>query len=52
MDGHIKALQMRHSKLEKAIDQEVHRPQPNTEELSKLKCKRLRLKEEILSLSA
>ena len=50
MRGHIKALQVRHAMLEKAISQEIHRPLPNSEKLSKLKCKKLYLKEEISRL--
>ena len=52
MSGHIKALQMRHAALEEEINQEVHRPLPNVEKITKLKCKKLKLKEELVSLSA
>jgi hypothetical protein len=47
----IDALKQRHQVLEQAIDDENARPAPNEEVLHELKKKKLRLKDEILSLS-
>lgn len=47
----IDALKQRHQVLEQAIDDENARPHPDEEVLHELKKKKLRLKDEILSLS-
>ncbi len=47
----IETLKQRHQVLEQAIDDESARPQPNEEVLHELKKKKLRLKDEILSLT-
>jgi len=47
----IDALKERHQVLEQAIDDESARPHPDDELLHELKKKKLRLKDEIVSLS-
>ncbi|WP_423141826.1 YdcH family protein [Parablastomonas sp. CN1-191] len=44
---HISALQMKHAGLERQINAELSRPQPDLAMLQVLKKKKLRIKEEI-----
>ena len=43
----LKTLEDRHAALERQIEEEDTRPQPNATELSRLKLEKLRLKEEM-----
>ena len=46
----IEALREKHASLERAIDEEVHRPLPNQEAIYDLKRQKLRIKDEIFQL--
>ena len=46
----IEALKERHASLERAIDEEVHRPFPNHDAITDLKRQKLRIKDEIFQL--
>jgi hypothetical protein len=46
----IEALREKHASLERAIDDEVHRPLPNQEAVHDLKRQKLRIKDEIVQL--
>jgi len=46
----IEALREKHASLERAIDEEVHRPLPNQETVHDLKRQKLRIKDEIFQL--
>ena len=48
---HLKALSDRHARLEGQIAAEMLRPMPDETKLSQLKRQKLRLKEEVASLS-
>ena len=43
----LRALEQRHAVLESRIAEEDNRPRPDTEQLSRLKKEKLRLKEEM-----
>ena len=47
---HIEALREKHATLERAIEEEVHRPLPNHDTISDLKRQKLRIKDEIFQL--
>jgi hypothetical protein len=47
---HLSELQKKHASLEEAIDEESHRPAPDTIRVSDLKKQKLRIKEEISRL--
>lgn len=47
---HIEALREKHAALERAIDEENSRPQPNDDMISDLKRQKLRIKDEIYQL--
>lgn len=47
----VESLKARHAYLEHEIDEEVHRPLPNTIHLTELKREKLRIKEEIERMS-
>lgn len=47
----VESLKARHANLEHEIDEEVHRPLPNTIHLTELKREKLRIKEEIERMS-
>ena len=47
---HLSELQKKHASLEQAIDDEFHRPAPDTIKVSDLKKQKLRIKEEITRL--
>ena len=46
----IEALREKHASLERAIDDEVHRPLPNQDTVHDLKRQKLRIKDEIVEL--
>lgn len=47
----IEALKAKHAKLDKAIDDEAHRPLPDTQQIHLLKREKLKIKDEIARLS-
>lgn len=46
----IEALREKHALLDRAIDEEMHRPLPNQETVHDLKRQKLRIKDEIYQL--
>lgn len=46
----IEALKEKHALLERAIDEEIHRPLPNQDVITDLKRQKLRIKDEIFAL--
>jgi hypothetical protein len=46
----IDALKEKHASLDRAIDEETHRPLPNQETIYDLKRQKLRIKDEIYQL--
>jgi hypothetical protein len=46
----IEALKEKHASLERALDEEVHRPLPNQDTVHDLKRQKLRIKDEIFQL--
>ncbi|MGD8327105.1 MAG: DUF465 domain-containing protein [Sphingomonadales bacterium] len=50
-DAHVVSLEQKHKNLEVMIAEEEHRPHPDTLRLSRLKKKKLRLKEEICNFA-
>jgi hypothetical protein len=46
----VESLRARHRSLEDAIDQETHRPFPNTEQVTDWKRQKLRIKDEIAAI--
>jgi hypothetical protein len=46
----IEALREKHASLDRAIDEENHRPLPNQETIHDLKRQKLRIKDEIFQL--
>lgn len=50
LGDHIDSLREKHASLERAIDEEVHRPLPNQEAIYDLKRQKLRIKDEIYQL--
>jgi hypothetical protein len=46
----IEALREKHALLERALDEEIHRPLPNQETVHDLKRQKLRIKDEIVAL--
>ena len=46
----IASLEQRHAALERRITDEDRRPQPDTQELARMKLEKLRLKEEMEKL--
>lgn len=51
VEGHLGRLQEKHAGLEKAIEEENHRPVPDSVRLTELKRQKLKLKEEIDTFS-
>lgn len=49
--AHISALEAKHAILDQRIDDEAHRPMPDAIKLADLKKQKLRLKEEISSVT-
>ncbi len=52
LQGRIEALSARHQNLEARISAEDHRPLPDSDELTRLKAEKLRLKDEMEKLRA
>lgn len=52
VQAHLETLKDRHAALESRIAAEDHRPQPNAEELTRLKLEKLKLKEQMERLQA
>jgi len=52
LNTRLDALKERHASLETRISEEDHRPSPDTQELTRLKLEKLRLKEEMERLRA
>jgi hypothetical protein len=50
VQDHIEALRERHASLERALDEEIHRPLPNQDAVHDLKRQKLRIKDEISAL--
>ena len=46
----IEALKEKHASLERALDEEIHRPLPNQDAVHDLKRQKLRIKDEIFQL--
>jgi len=51
MEDRVETLRARHARLEHEIDEEVHRPLPDSVHVTELKRQKLRIKEEITRLS-
>lgn len=51
IEDRVESLKARHAHLEHEIDEEVHRPLPDTIHLIELKREKLRIKEEIERMS-
>ena len=51
LEDHILTLKTKHATLERALKQERLRPQPDTQQIAKLKREKLRLKDEIAKLA-
>lgn len=51
VDERIQSLKLRHSQLENELDQENHRPHPDDLHIAEIKRQKLKLKDEIASLS-
>ena len=47
LQSRIESLKGRHATLESRIEDEDHRPQPDSQALSRMKVEKLRLKEEV-----
>ena len=50
MQDRIEALREKHALLDRAIDEETHRPLPNQEAIHDLKRQKLRIKDELFQL--
>ena len=51
MEDRVETLRARHARLEHEIDDEIHRPLPDTIHITELKRQKLRIKEQITRLS-
>lgn len=51
MEDRVETLKARHARLEHEIDDEIHRPLPDTMHITELKRQKLRIKEQIARLS-
>jgi hypothetical protein len=51
MEDRVETLKARHAHLEHEIDDEIHRPLPDSIHITELKRQKLRIKEEITRLS-
>jgi len=47
----LEALKAKHARLDQAIDDEVHRPLPDTQQIHLLKREKLKIKDEIVRLT-
>ena len=50
LQDRIEALKEKHASLDRALDEEIHRPLPNQEVVHDLKRQKLRIKDEIVQL--
>lgn len=50
LQDRIEALREKHALLERALDEEIHRPLPNQETVHDLKRQKLRIKDELFTL--
>jgi hypothetical protein len=50
LQDRIEALKEKHAMLDRALDEESHRPLPNQEAIYDLKRQKLRIKDEIFAL--
>jgi hypothetical protein len=48
----LEALHAKHHSLDAMLEDEVHRPLPNSEQVSRIKREKLRLKDEIARIEA
>ena len=51
LQDRIESLKARHAQLEHAIEAEVRRPSPDTSQIVTLKRQKLRIKDELASMS-
>ena len=52
LSSHVASLEAKHSSLETMIEEEIHRPAPDTIRLRDLKKQKLLIKEELSRLTA
>ena len=52
MQERIEELRVKHQDLEKALDDETHRPHPDDYQIATIKKQKLAIKDEIASLEA
>jgi hypothetical protein len=52
LDEKIEALKLKHHELEDALEEETNRPQPDEVEISVIKKQKLRIKDQLASLTA
>jgi hypothetical protein len=52
IDDRVDTLKAKHARLEHEIDDEIHRPLPDTIHLTELKREKLRVKEQIARMSS
>ncbi len=52
LDEKIEALKLKHHELEDALEEETNHPQPDEVEISNIKKQKLRIKDQLASLSA
>jgi hypothetical protein len=50
LENRVETLRARHRSLEQAIDEESHRPSPNSDLVSDLKRQKLRIKDQIAQI--
>jgi hypothetical protein len=51
IEDRVETLRAKHARLDHEIDEEVHRPLPDTVHVTELKREKLRIKEEIQRIS-
>ena len=49
--GQVEVLKVKHASLERAIDEESHRPAPDNLRITKLKREKLKIKDEIATIA-
>lgn len=52
LEDRIQSLKLRHRQLETELEQEAHRPHPDDFHIAEIKRQKLKLKDEIATLSA
>ena len=52
LQDRIESLKAKHAALENAIEVETHRPQPDAAEIGLLKRQKLRIKDELASITS